>query len=161
MGRDKAGILLQGKRLLTRIKAEAAKTGWPVRVIKKDMVERCGPLGGIYTALKTSEAEAVLFLACDMPWVSAELLKRVAKLMTSKTDAVFTQQNNFVGFPFALRATSLACVEQQIGAGDFSLQLLARSLRAKCVRAKASELVDLDTPEDVADARRSLRRSKS
>jgi molybdopterin-guanine dinucleotide biosynthesis protein A len=153
MGRDKAGIALNGKKLLARVKMEAEKTGWKVRVVRKDVVERCGPLGGVYTALKTSKKDAVLFVACDMPFVSAELLQRVAGAMTGKVDAVFTKQKDFVTFPFALRTSALEVVDEQIRSGDLSLQNLARTLKVRLVRAKASEVFDIDTLEDLAKAR--------
>jgi molybdopterin-guanine dinucleotide biosynthesis protein A len=154
MGRDKAGITLRGKGLLARVKAEAGKTGWRVRVVRTDVVERCGPIGGVFTALKRSRAEVVLFGACDMPFLSAELLKRVARAFTPNTTAVFTKNGEFAGFPFAVRRNTVELVEEQIESGDFSLQTLARLSRAKFVRAKASELVDLDTPADLARARK-------
>ena len=84
MGRDKARHRLGSKTLLAIIDLEARRLGLPVRIIRRDLVRRCGPLGGIYTALKTSEAAAELFLACDMPFVSTDLLTSV--LETWKTD---------------------------------------------------------------------------
>lgn len=153
IGRDKARITLQRKSLLARIKEEAAKTGWAVHTVRKDAVERCGPLGGIYTALKKAQAEIVLFLACDMPWISAALLKQLAGSIKPKTAAVFTKHEKFAGFPFALRKSTLHEVEQQIQSGDLSLQTLARNTHAKVIRAKASELLDIDTPDDLTAAR--------
>ncbi|MGZ4963121.1 MAG: molybdenum cofactor guanylyltransferase [Limisphaerales bacterium] len=157
MGRDKSGIRLHGKRLLARIKQEAAKTGWSVRVLRKDAVERCGPLGGVFTALKRSRADAVLLLACDMPFLSVTLLKRVATALKSNTPAVFTKQGKYAGFPFALRTSTVTQVEEQIESGDFSLQTLARSMRAKLIVAKESELFDIDTPSDLSAARERLK----
>jgi len=157
MGRDKGSICLQRKRLLTRIREEISKTTWPVHVLRKDSVKRCGPLGGIYTALKKCRAEAVLFIACDMPFISAALLKRIAQAMKPGTAAVFTKQDKFAGFPFALRECTIEHVKRQIETGDFSLQTLARYLRAKSVRAKKSELFDIDTPEALASARKHLK----
>jgi molybdenum cofactor guanylyltransferase len=154
MGRDKGRMRLHGKELLARIRAEARKTGWPVRVLRKDAVKRCGPIGGVYTALKGSKAEAVLFLACDMPFVSVTLLQRVGGGLSMKTKAVFVRHDRRATFPFVLRSDVVEEVRQQIATGDFSLQTLARNLRAKFVRAKGSELFDLDTPEDVARARK-------
>ena len=75
MGRDKARLRLNGRTLLAQVRDAAQTLGCPVRVIRRDLVTRCGPLGGVFTALKTSRAEAVLFLACDMPFVSPELLR--------------------------------------------------------------------------------------
>jgi molybdopterin-guanine dinucleotide biosynthesis protein A len=156
MGRDKAAAKVSGKPLLTHVKDEARKIRWPLRVIRTDAIQRCGPIGGIYTALKRSKADAVIFTACDMPFVSATQLKRVARALTAKSTAAFTKQNGFATFPFAIRATALDQVSDQIATGDFSLQTLARNLRAKFVRAKKSELFDIDTPEDLATARKRL-----
>src|SRR5437879_712927 len=41
-------------------------------------VPRCGPLGGIYTALQTTRAQVILFLACDMPFITTELMQTMA-----------------------------------------------------------------------------------
>ena len=70
--------------MLGHVRAAAKATGWPVRVIRRDLVERCGPLGGIYTALKTSEAAVEVFLACDMPFVSTELLRQLVAQLSAK-----------------------------------------------------------------------------
>lgn len=157
MGRNKADIRLNGRRLMTIVKDECQKASWPVRVLRKDAVNRCGPIGGVFTALKKTRADVVLFIACDMPSISAGLLKRVAKAMTVKTAAVFTHDTEFAGFPFALRRSALEQVEKQIQSGDFSLQTLAKHTRARFIRAKASELVDIDTPADLAAARERLK----
>lgn len=156
MGRDKAAVKVHGIQLLTHVKTEARKIGWPLRVVRTDAIQRCGPIGGLYTALKRSKADAVIFTACDMPLVSATHLKCVARALTANSIAVFTKQNNYATFPFAIRTTALNQVAEQIATGDFSLQTLARNLRAKFVRAKKSELFDIDTPEDLAAARKRL-----
>src|SRR4051812_49032994 len=67
MGRDKADLRLGGRTLLGFIRAEARGLGLRLRIIRRDLLPRCGPLGGLYTGLKTSRAEAEIFLACDMP----------------------------------------------------------------------------------------------
>jgi molybdopterin-guanine dinucleotide biosynthesis protein A len=156
MGRDKFSIRLKDSSLLALIKRECLKTNWPVRVLRKDAIKRCGPLGGVYTGLKKSKADAVIFLACDMPFVSAAQLKRVARALTAKSAAAFTKQNGYATFPFAIRKTALNQIAEQIETGDCSLQTLARKLRARFVRAKKSELFDIDTPEDLATARKRL-----
>ncbi|MGZ5568017.1 MAG: molybdenum cofactor guanylyltransferase, partial [Limisphaerales bacterium] len=115
------------------------------------------PLGGVFTALKRSRADAVLLLACDMPFLSVTLLKRVATALKSNTPAVFTKQGKYAGFPFALRTSTVTQVEEQIESGDFSLQTLARSMRAKLIVAKESELFDIDTPSDLSAARERLK----
>jgi molybdopterin-guanine dinucleotide biosynthesis protein A len=151
MGRDKASLRLGGQTLLARVRAVAAKTAWPVRVIRRDLVPRCGPLGGVCTALRTTRADAVLFLACDMPFITAELLGRLAKSYRTRNLAVFTMGGNGPGFPFLLRRAALPQVEEQIAAGRFSLQSLAAKCRARMIRSPggAHTLFNVNTPADL------------
>ena len=156
MGRDKTRLRFGGRTLLGHVRAAAEATGWPVRVIRRDAVARCGPLGGIYTALKTSGADAELFLACDMPFVSPALLKELPKRIGSKQDSVFATADGRAGFPFLLRASALPVVEEQIQARQFSIHALAEALRAKVLRlpkGRALELWNINTPADWRKAR--------
>src|SRR5205809_28859 len=75
MGRDKTQLRLGSQTMLGRIRFAARTTGLRVQVIRRDCVTRCGPLGGVYTGLKRARARAVLFLACDMPFVTGELIE--------------------------------------------------------------------------------------
>src|SRR2546423_2179720 len=78
MGRDKARLRLGGRTMLEIVKGTALETGWPIRVVRGDLVKDCGPLGGVLTAFKSSAANWILFLACDMPFVRQEMLVRLA-----------------------------------------------------------------------------------
>jgi molybdopterin-guanine dinucleotide biosynthesis protein A len=87
MGRDKALLPIEGsvlvERTAERVRAAAgcvtligaperyAHLGLPVAA---DLVEDCGPIGGLYTALKIGRADWNLLVACDMPGVTAEFL---------------------------------------------------------------------------------------
>ena len=153
MGQDKARLRLRGRSLLAWVRAAARATGWPVRVIRRDLVPRCGPLGGVWTALRGSRAERLVFLSCDMPFVTPELIRAVAQ---RKGRGVFVETGEGVGFPFALdRAAGFPVVAVAIAAGSFSLQSLAKTLRAnrfKPRRAHRELLLNLNTPEDFTQA---------
>lgn len=151
MGRDKAALRFRGKTLLGHVRAAAKATGWPVRVIRRDLVERCGPLGGIYTALKTSRAEVEVFLACDMPFVSTELLRRMVAQLSMKRAAVFAICGQEAGFPLVIRSNALPVIQAQLEKRAFSLQKLAVVLKARRVRiskARQGELRNINTPEE-------------
>ena len=153
MGRDKRRMRLAGRTLLGHVRHSAEAICLEVRIIRKDLVPRCGPLGGIYTALKTSTHEAELFLSCDMPFITAALLKRIIHIGRP----AFVEHKGHVGFPFILRGADLAVVEQEIRAGRFSLQNLARRLKAKRVRLlgpHAGQLFNVNTPADWQEAQR-------
>ena len=110
MGRDKGRMRLGRRTLLEHVRRIAKSVGGEVRVIRKDIVPRCGPLGGVFTGLKTSTHDTEVFLSCDMPFVTLGLLR---KLMNAKAP-VFVDYQRKVGFPFMLSVTDVDVVEKQI-----------------------------------------------
>ncbi len=157
MGRDKSRLRLGGRTLLAHIRATAKTVGPPHRIIRRDLVSHCGPLGGLYTALVTSRADATLFLSCDMPFVSAGLLEMLVHKAKHSENALFVEANGLVGFPLLLfRQTALPVVESQLEKRAFSLQQLAQALRSQTIRLaarQARELFNVNTPDDLRNAR--------
>ncbi len=154
MGRDKGSISLGSKTMLGQIRAVARGTGLKVRVIRKDLVPRCGPLGGVYTALKTTRANAVLFLACDMPFVTVKLLRALLKGWEKQRlpASLFVICDRKPGFPFIVPKAALARVETQIAKGAFSIHALAFVLKARRFRLGhkwRSQLRNINTAEDL------------
>lgn len=157
MGRDKSRLRLGRQSLLARIRATAKAIRVPCRTIRRDLVPRCGPIGGLYTALVTSRAEATLFLSCDMPFVSAGLLEVLIRKAKRGETALFVGTGARVGFPVLLfRRTALPVLEGELEKRRFSLQQLAQALRAKTIRLaaeQAGELFNVNTPGDLRKAR--------
>jgi molybdenum cofactor guanylyltransferase len=163
MGRDKSRLRLGEHSLLNRIKDTVEAVGLPLRIIRRDLIPRCGPLGGVYTGLKTSRCEAELFLACDMPFISAALITKLLKQTGPPGHAVFAAADATTGFPFLVSVAALPVVEQQIRSKDFSLQALARALRARLVRVprpQQDELFNINTAEDWQTALRLQKRAQ-
>lgn len=162
MGCDKAQVRLGRRTLLGHVKAAADATDWHVKVIRKDVVERCGPLGGILTALKQSRAETLVFLSCDMPFISSTWIKKLVRVQKQTgAKAVFTQQEEFAGFPFVLCAETLEIVEQQRAQGRYSLQALAKVLKADMMdvpEKRIHEFMNVNTPEALEEAKRLTKR---
>jgi len=157
MGRDKARLPLGRRTMLGQIKVVARRAVRRVRIIRRDLVKRCGPLGGVYTALRTTRKDAVLFLACDMPFVGNDLLERLAVEFLSAPKALFVSYRGQACFPFILPRLALPAVVCQIAAGDFSLQGLARALAARRIRVPrllVRQLRNVNTPREWAAARR-------
>ena len=154
MGRDKARLRIGGRTLLAHIRKTALALQWPVRVIRHDQVPRCGPLGGIYTGLRSTLSERILFLACDMPCVSETLLKKVLERAGASGHAVFTFNHGRAGFPLLIHQNALPTVERLLAHQQFSLQNLSRALGARLYRPglkfKAA-LTNVNTPEEWAE----------
>jgi molybdenum cofactor guanylyltransferase len=102
MGRDKAlleigGVTLveRAARLVKSVSASATIVGIPhgieglsLEAIRDDWTG-AGPLGGIATALRASESDWNLVVACDLPYLTREWLAfLVGRALKSKADAV-------------------------------------------------------------------------
>jgi molybdopterin-guanine dinucleotide biosynthesis protein A len=164
MGRDKARMRLGGRTLLGHARAVAAQAGLPARVIRKDVVPRCGPLGGVVTVLRSSRAAAAVFLSCDLPLISASALRVLIQHYRRGNRPVFyADAEQGVGFPFALGVAQLPLVERQLARAQFSLQHLAgvvRALRLAIPSRERWRWLNVNTPEELAQARELLRAAK-
>jgi molybdopterin-guanine dinucleotide biosynthesis protein A len=157
MGRDKSALPWGRSTLLEHIRRMALQTAWPVRVIRRDLVPPCGPLGGIYTAFRRHRSPSILFLACDMPLVTPSLLAKVWRAYQSSRQPVFTVRRGRFGFPFVLRRDDLPTVQEHVRNRDWSLQALAVAVQAMSLtlpRGQSGQLVNLNTLEGWAKARR-------
>ena len=159
MGCAKAQLRLGRRTLLGHARALAAELGLPCRVQSHDDTPGQGPLGGVVAALRRARAPRgkILFLGCDMPFLSVELMRRV---LAVEAEAAFASLKGMVGFPFMLSPAVLPKVEAQLATGQRSLQRLAIRLRAGRIRvlaSEASQLQNLNTPTEFAAAKKQLR----
>jgi molybdopterin-guanine dinucleotide biosynthesis protein A len=161
MGRDKARLVLGGRSLLTRIRRTVEEAGFPCRVLKRDAVPRCGPLGGILTGLSTSRADAEIFLACDMPFITGEHLLNMVARHSRTGRPVFSGPEKKAGFPCILPGSSLELIENQIRNGEFSLQKLANVCRGEMLdAAQEGELLNLNTPDEFEVAKALVKKQR-
>lgn len=90
MGCDKASLMLSGKTLLEHVVEKVHGLTEELIVVSnksvesdglkgrnivwtKDLIEGCGPMGGIHAGLVKSGSDVNLVLGCDMPFVNREL----------------------------------------------------------------------------------------
>lgn len=103
-GRDKSRLRVGGRSILEHQTAELAKltddvmlivgtrdetttrVPAPLRVVV-DRVPDCGPLGGLDAALAAARDEALVVVACDMPFVTAGLFEHLLAFI-DEADAV-------------------------------------------------------------------------
>ena len=100
MGRDKALLPIEGsllvERTAERVRAAAGNVtliGAPRRyrhlglAVVPDLLEDCGPIGGLHTALKMTHADWNLLVACDMPGVTTEFLSELLAVAKQRGSA--------------------------------------------------------------------------
>ncbi len=155
MGEDKAVLRVGRRTLLGHARALAAEMGLNCRVVRVDCRAGNGPLGGIETALRRTKAERVLFLSCDMPFLSASLAGRI---MEVKHPAVFAAVDGLAGFPFCLSREMLPSIEARLETRELSLQSLARNhgRHWRVPKRDWPQLANINTPEELAAARAAL-----
>ena len=103
MGRDKRTLRVGNRTLLSHTKAALSEAGWKARVVSDDLKPGLGPLGGIATALRKTNHSRVLFVGCDMPFLSGELLRQFFDEAVFCAGSIFPRHAKGMGFPFLLR----------------------------------------------------------
>jgi molybdopterin-guanine dinucleotide biosynthesis protein A len=129
-----------------------------------DDVPAVGPLGGVYTALRHVETTAIFVVACDMPFLNADLIRAMASA-AEEFDAVAARiDGNFEPLHALYRRRILPEIEKRIQAGNYSVYRLLESLRVQTFsEPELSRYTDwrkiflnVNTPEELEKARHLL-----
>lgn len=134
MGKNKALLPFHGQTLIERVisrvisisdellvtsnqPADLVFLSYPIHV---DIRKGQGALGGIYTALTVASYPAVVVVACDMPFVNAELLAWQLKLLVERGSEGVVPSHAAGYEPFHAvyrRETCLPAVEKALDQG--------------------------------------------
>jgi FdhD protein len=105
-------------------------------------------LAGVVAGLRAAAHEIAVILPVDVPLVTAELLSELA---AACRDAAVTQTGPL---PCAYRRTALPLLEARLAAGELKLGAALAALDTVVVHADPSQLVNVNTPEDLAELSR-------
>lgn len=128
-----------------------------------DRLPGAGALGGLYTALCEAAGSHVLVIACDLPFVTAELLAKLMSLAGSECEAVVPRSTDGLQPLCAVYARRLADdVRRRIELGRLKIQDLLGAIRVRELGPAEIESFDADgrlffnvnTPDDLVEARR-------
>jgi molybdenum cofactor guanylyltransferase len=177
-GRDKALLEISGETLLRRalrqlsaLTAEQLVIGPPerreqagsARVIQDEFPD-VGPLGGIYTALHSATYESVLVVACDMPFLSAELLNYLIGLAPEADVVLPVIDGRGEQLHAVYRRTCLGAIREQLDKGDYKIDRFFDRMRLRTVTEDELRRFDPDlqslwnvnTAQDWAEAQSRL-----
>ena len=167
MGRDKALLPYHGTTLLEHIAraveeaaGEVALIGDPGRYggfgypVYPDEIPGRGPLGGLYTALRVSTADWNLVVACDMPGITADVLRGLLdRAAASNRNSIAATGPD--GRPEPLCAvyhrSCLPAVTRAIGDNRLRMRDLVRELEAGSALVDPSSIANVNTPKEWAD----------
>ena len=173
MGTDKSQLRLEQQTFTERIAATLLKITDSVSVVGRDSDEsslpsvadvypKWGALGGIHAALAACSREWAIVVACDLPFVTAELFSYLAALRMDH-DAVVPIQEDGRPQPLAALYRVAPCLQQAtelIEAGRRRPVDLLDAVKTRWVAfdelrnfARAqSFFVNINTPEDYDEA---------
>jgi molybdopterin-guanine dinucleotide biosynthesis protein A len=171
MGKDKAGLLLDGQTFVDRIARELLPIASSVKLVGTgvandeletvpDVFPAWGALGGVHAALAACTAPWAFVVACDFPFVTTELFERLASLREDD-DAVAPVQHDEIPQPLCTlyrRSSCLDVATELIKSGERKPIALLQSVRTRWVSfSELSSLTDanhffdnINTPEDYA-----------
>jgi molybdopterin-guanine dinucleotide biosynthesis protein A len=175
-GLDKAALLLGGTRIIDRQLAILRTLSEDVMVVANDpsryaalqlpvvpdLVPGAGALGGVYTALDAARHDLVVVLACDLPFVTADLLDRLITEADDTVDAVVPRSRRGLEPLCAVyRKRCAPVLRERIETGALQLLALPDVLRVREVGPAALAPYDatgrlfanVNTPHDYARAR--------
>lgn len=126
--------------------------------VHPDLRPGCGPLGGLETALRVSDAPHVLLLACDLPFVGEHLLE--ALLEAPEGPDVVVPHRRGVDETLCARYSLrlLSAVEASLDAGrnrmtDLYVGRDVLRLDLEALHLPEEELTNINRPEDLLTAR--------
>jgi molybdopterin-guanine dinucleotide biosynthesis protein A len=179
MGREKALLEIGGEPLILRTARLVGLVAGSATVIGETPAIRAlglrsvaddwpgaGPLGGIATALRASNAEWSLVVACDLPYLTKAWLEYlVARALESDADAVIAM-NEGGAEPLcaAYRETAEPAIRSAVALGNRKVRSMLENLRGEVIEPEEWKRFDSDgylfknmnSPEDYEEARRRL-----
>jgi molybdopterin-guanine dinucleotide biosynthesis protein A len=156
MGTDKSLLKLDGKHLIDWVRLTAVALSSPVNLISKDLQPGKGPLAGIETGLRHSDADFHLFLSCDMPFVSVPTLKDLTINASKLNGIACMQMENRRGFPLVVPHRFLSMVQAELKADRRSLYALFHHEETQVFQwsdADSMEAFNINTPPEFETAR--------
>ena len=164
MGRSKALLPYRGKTLVeyvARMVRDAAGSvaliGDPAALghlglpVFPDAVPSCGPVSGIYTALRATDTDWNLIVACDMPGISTETLRELLRRAeTTQSQCVTATASGARPEPLCAvyHRRSLPAFEGAIQDNRWKMQDLVSEIGATLVPVTPAALANVNTPAE-------------
>ncbi|MBI5573926.1 MAG: molybdenum cofactor guanylyltransferase [Elusimicrobia bacterium] len=122
--------------------------------IVSDIIKNCGPLGGIYTGLKTINTEYAFFVACDMPYIDKNLIGRIIKRVPkTRADCVVPYTHKGMEPLFAAYSKKIApYIEESLKKREFSVNKTVSKFFCEYIKLNEKEelsVFSINTPKDM------------
>ncbi|AQR95436.1 molybdenum cofactor guanylyltransferase [Clostridium saccharoperbutylacetonicum] len=121
----------------------------------EDMYKDIGPIGGIYSALKSIEEKYIFVTACDMPKINREFINFVCDSLTEDIECIVTQDIKGRIYPLGgiYSKALLGKIEEMIKEEDYKLLNLIKRSNTKIISLSENNFSEniLDNINDIND----------
>lgn len=171
-GLDKSRLVVEGRSIIVRqldvlqqVASSIVAIGGPedrfadlnVPVVA-DRIAALGAIGGIYTAVASTSAQRVLVVACDLPFLHVDLLRRLVELSTGRDGAWVATSRGIEPLLACYDARSAPKIRHEIDAGRLKASALGMALDMAELGERQIEqygaidrlLANVNTPDDFA-----------
>ncbi len=125
-------------------------SGYPVIF---DKLPDLGPLSGVESALRSGIARTYLFVCCDQPRVTTEMLARLLVVGSDTSAAFFESTDRFVvPFPSLIRSELAPLAKDLLATRDRSIRRFARSCQPALAAIEPFEqglISSVNTPDEL------------
>ena len=141
-GRDKSRVVISGRSIIVRqldvlqqVAAEivvvspfAERFADLSLAVHADRISGLGAIGGIYTAVEVANADNIVVVACDLPFLTAPLLGRLVELAQRADGAWIHSRRGVEPLVACYRKHSLRSIRNAIDAGRLTAGALADAM---------------------------------
>lgn len=161
LGRDKALLSVGDSTLIERVIGIVSQVVDPVMVISNppeklkmlrvpvvaDLIPNRSALGGIFTGLSVSRTPQNLFVACDLPFVSPDLLRLLIDLADGYDVVIPQSEGGYEPLCAVYSKNCLDPIRKQMERGDLRVRAFFPNVKVKVVDQEALQPYD---PEEKA-----------
>lgn len=169
MGADKAFLDLEGQPFIERILhvlegltkeviiiANTKQYASLVVPVYPDLMEDCGPVGGIYTAMKRVQTPYLLVLSCDIPLLSVALLEHLIAESIPCDANILTTEERWQPLTAIYNSRTLPIFKKALETQKLKLRSLLPSMdlhQIACPTDLIPCLNNINTPNDLKKLR--------
>lgn len=170
MGADKGLLDLNGKKIVEYIIEQLKPNVGELIIIAnnknydgfgfqvyQDLVEPCGPMGGIFTALEKSQTENNLIVSCDIPNITSEIIAFI--IANTGTEEALVPIHNLYTEPLCAVYKKSAAVKFRhlLDTGNYKMKNALKTLNTRYIDVSGhpsySENIfsNINTPQELEE----------
>jgi molybdenum cofactor guanylyltransferase len=172
MGTDKGLLDLNGKKIVEHIIEQLKPNVGELIIIAnnknydgfsfqvyQDLVEPCGPMGGIYTALEKSLTENNIVVSCDIPNITSKIIAHIISNIGDEAVLVPVHNGNIEPLCAVYKKSIAKKIKNLIETGEYKLKDALKTLNTRYIDVSSSSgfsesvFTNINTPQEL-EARR-------